>query len=242
MSSTIQLLLYCLLAFGVGASAGISDLLSRYSWTFRSIVVTSSGLAYLLINGAVAMAAYFAVVEFDLDFGLRGRPEVWRVVLVALFAMAALRSSVAKVRIGNQEVAAGLVAFFEPFTRRTIRSLDQQITDQGWSKIAPLITGMVYSASKQYLLVLTETTLRTLTEAEKTALRSAADKIDVQAVDDPTKMQLFAMLLVDTVGLALCTTFAKNAKIALVAENAKAAQQAEENLRRLRTAKDLLQS
>lgn len=232
---------YYLLAFLLGASAGLSDLFSKYPWTLRHIIWAWSGAFYLLVNGAVSVIAYFTVDAFGVTFGLIGKAEIFRVVLVALFAMAALRSSVANVRVGNQEVAAGVAALFEPFKRRTVREMDRRITAAMLEQIAPLITGLVFSTSKNYLVAVSLTSLRTLTEEEKKALEKGVAWIDGQLIDDPTKMQLFARLLVETVGLPLFTVFAKNAKVALLAENTKATKDAEENLRRLRAAKGLLE-
>ena len=234
--------LYYGLAFSLGAAAGLSDLFSKYPWTMLRILRTVSGLFYLFFNGMIAVLAYFTANQFGLRFGFSADAEVFRVGLIAIFAMAALRSSVANVRIGNQEVAAGLAAFFEPFTNRTVKELDRRITDSMIAEVTPLIAGLVYSTSKTYLLAVTMASLRTLTEADKKTLAKGVERIEEkELIDDPTRMLLLAILLVETVGLSLFKTFAKNAKVALLEQNIQAARDAEETLQRLRTAKGLLE-
>ena len=233
---------YYTLAFSLGAAAGLSDLFSKYPWTLRRILWTVSGLFYLFFNGIIAVLAYFTANRFGARFGFSAEVEVFRVGLIAIFAMAALRSSVANVRIGNQEVAAGLAAFFEPFTNRTVKEMDRRITDTMIEEVTPLIEGLVYSTSKTYLLAVTMASLRTLSDADKKTLAKGVERIEEkELIDDPTRMLLLAILLVETVGLSLFKTFAKNAKIALLAQNTQAARDAEENLRRLRAAKGLLE-
>src|SRR5688572_24536009 len=97
------------LAVAVGAAVGLSELLSRYKWSVGSILSSVAGWSYLLLNGGVAAVAYQAALDWGFGSGLQGRPEHWRVFLVAVGAMFLLRSSLAQVRFGTHEVGIGLV-------------------------------------------------------------------------------------------------------------------------------------
>src|SRR5687768_9824054 len=98
-----------LLAALCGGLVGLSELLSRYAWAVKPILLSGSGIAYLVINAGMAVLSYKAAVDFDITLGLEGKPEWWRVLVVSVLGMAILRSAFASIRIGERDVGVGLV-------------------------------------------------------------------------------------------------------------------------------------
>ena len=202
-----------LLAVAVGAAVGLSELLSRYSWSLGSILSSVAGWSYLLLNGGVAALAYRAAMDWGFGNVLQGKPEFWRVVLVAIGAMFLLRSSLAQVRFGSHEVGIGLVTILEVFSRRAERRLDQAVASERWSRVDKACTKLTYRATRAYWTAVVDTALASQSEGERAAFRAAVEKIDEMPVDDDTKMRLLAMALWELLGNSLFETIANEASV-----------------------------
>src|SRR5260221_7311126 len=140
-----------LIAFLVGSAVGLSELLSRYSWRTSVIFRSWPGLLYLGINGALAMLAYKAAVDWNFHAGLSGKPEGWRAAAAAACGMAILRSSFANLQFGSREFDAGFSVFIGIFKDKTERALDQQLAQDCWETVSPHIEGLTFLATKNYL-------------------------------------------------------------------------------------------
>jgi hypothetical protein len=231
---------YCAAAFLIGTSVGLSELLSRYSWTFRDIIMLSAGLTYLGLNGGVAVVAYLAAVQWNLLSVLHDKNELWRVLAISLLAMAALRSAFANIRIGGKEVAAGLASFIEIFLRRAERELDQKLGLGRLEAIADALEGLTYAATKDYFLAMTEGVMRSLTKPDVEGLQNDVSKIDALEVDDATKMALLGMRIVERTDLSLFVSLAQRAKVQLASANRLATERASDRIQRLAAARNLL--
>ena len=232
---------YCATAFLIGTAVGLSELLSRYAWTFRDIVKLSAGLTYLGLNGLVAVVGYLAAVQWNLLSALHDRNELWRVLAISLLAMAALRSAFANIRVGGKEVAAGLASFIEIFLRRAERELDQKLGFERLNAIADALEGLTYSATKDFFLAMTEGVLRSLTKPDVEGLQNDVAKIDALEVDDTTKMALLGMRIVERTNLSLFVSLAQRAKVQLAPANKLATEAASDRLEKLLAAKNRLQ-
>jgi hypothetical protein len=201
------------LAIAVGGAVGLSELLSRYKWSVGSILSSVAGWSYLLLNGGVAALAYQAALDWGFGSALQGRPEHWRVLLVAVGAMFLLRSSLAQVRFGSHEVGIGLVSILEVFSRRAERRLDQVIASERWAKVDKACTKLTYRATRPYWGAVTDTALASQSEGERATFRATIEKIDEMPVDDDTKMRLLAMALWELLGNRLFETIANEASV-----------------------------
>jgi hypothetical protein len=206
------------LAVAVGAAVGLSELLSRYRWSLGSILSSVAGWGYLMLNGAVAALAYRAALDWGFGTVLQGKPEHWRVLLVAVGAMFLLRSSLAQVRFGSHDVGIGLVTILEVFSRRAERRLDQVIASERWSKVDKACTKLTYRATQAYWSAVSDTALASQSEAERATFRSTVEKIDGMPVDDDTKMRLLAMALWELLGNKLFETVANEASVRFKSE------------------------
>lgn len=200
-----------LLAVAVGAAVGLSELLSRYRWSLASIASSFAGWCYLLLNGGVAALAYRAALDWGFGSALQGKPEFWRVLLVAIGAMFLLRSSLAQVRFGDHEIGLGLVSILEVFSRHAERRIDQVITSERWSKVDKACTKLTFRATVAYWTAVADTALVSQSENERAAFRATIEKIDKMPVDDDTKMRLLAMALLGLLGNSLFERIATEA-------------------------------
>jgi hypothetical protein len=201
------------MALGVGASVGLSELLSRYKWALRSILSSVAGWAYLALNGGVSALAYLAALDWGFGSALQNKPEHWRVLLVSIGAMFLLRSSLAQVRFGSQEVGIGLVTILEVFSRRAERRLDQEMAEERWSKVDTACTNLTYRATRNYWVAVSDTALASQGDSERATFRKTMDKIDEMPVDDDTKMRLLAMALWELLGHSLFEKVAGEASV-----------------------------
>lgn len=230
---------FCIESWFIGALVGLAELLSRYNWTIRRIVCSSSGFAYLAINGAVAALAYAAAVDSGFLIPADGKAEHWRVVIVSLGAMAAFRSAFAHLKIGGQDFPAGFAAIVDIFKRRAERVLDQDVAEERIERIAPLVEGLTYAATRNYLYAVTEGALRSVSEQEIEVLRKDFAKIDGLEVEDATKMQLLAIRIVELTSLELFVLFAKRAQKQLAPQNAAEIERAAQKRQKFAAARRL---
>lgn len=228
---------YYPIAFVLGVSAGLSELLSRHRWSLVDVVPRRCAARYYVINGVVAVVTYCVAVEWKLQFGLDGHSEIWRVTLVALFAMALLRSSFANIQVGEKEWSAGLAGFFGAFSKEALQVLDRELTNERWTALAPYIQSLVYASARPYLVTVAETTLQSMSEADRKEIRKQAETIDNLVAAESVKMHLLAMLLVSFVGQDLFVSFAKSASTVLAPEAKKESIAAEKRLSQLEDAK-----
>lgn len=210
---------YYFAAFLVGSLTGLAELLSKYSWSLKVIVHSPAGRTYLIINGLVAVFAYYAAVGWGLLENLAGAKEVWRVLFVSLFAMAALRSSFVNLKIGDQDVAGGLAVFLSVFSNRAERSLDQTVGLLRYEAMRTAVAGLRYRATQGHFMAVSAGVLRSLSADELDTLRQDVSKIDLAEVDDETKMVLFAVRLTEAIGDELFVKIASHVQPLLASEN-----------------------
>jgi len=230
--------LYFLISFTVGCIVALSELLGRYSWSLSDILRSAAGRAYLMLNGAISLIAYLAALDWKLGLGLEGRSEIWRVLLVSISAMAVIRSAFLNVKVDGKEVSAGFALIFDIFVRRSERVLDQELTEKMWLEITPIIKGMSYKETHSHLMVLSKGALRSISKEEEEALEQALSKIDRLEVDDSTKMQLLAMLLVHKTSISLFKTLAAQVKEQNLTENKLAKDSVADKLSKLKQLKE----
>ena len=100
--------------------------------------------------------------------------------------------------------------------------------------------GLTYTVTKTYLFAVSEGVLRSISKQEIEVLNKHVARIDSLAVNDATKMQLFAMRIVEVTGLELFVSFAKAARVNLGDENLLATKQRATKLKKLSEVKALL--
>ena len=237
---TIPVQMY-LLAFSIGFAVGLSELLSRYSWSVKMILTSGPGWAYTAVNGFAAVIAYRAAVDWNIPAGLIGKPEWWRVLLVSGIAMAVLRSAFTTVRIREERVGIGLVSVVDVFLRRAERGLDQRLTHLRWKHVGSIVADLEYEVTREYFLSVTLTVLPSLTDRERATIQSETDKIQKLDVDTDTKMRLLALYVATKLGDDLFLEIASNAKLKFAAESEAERGRRHRNLVRLAKLKDALQ-
>ena len=233
--------IYCYgLAFVIGGLVGLSELAGKYNWALWHIVFSTGGSMYLVVNGVVATLAYFAAVQWNFHFGLEGKAEFWRILVVSVLGMGAFRSSFANLKLKNNEFAIGFASLIEVFKKRAETALDRGVFQRHIDEVYPVLTGMSYAASRDYLLAVSQHALQSISAQENAALTKEVAKIDALEVNDATKMQLFSLILVQRTSMKLFVRLAEQAKSNLGPQNDKAVRLAQERLDRLALAKSKL--
>src|SRR5262245_19946959 len=103
-----------LVVFLIGAGVGLGELVSRYRDEPTRTIVTSPAALYVAINGGASVYALFALNVFGVKPGDDDAQSRLLIVMAAGFgAMAVLRSALFKVRVGDDDIGVGPVAFLE---------------------------------------------------------------------------------------------------------------------------------
>ena len=132
---------FYVLAFLLGGLVGLSELLARHPWRLTEIVASSAGWLYLFLNASVSVVAYRAAIDWDLLESVRAKGEIWRVLIVSIVAMAAIRSAFANIRVNGKDVAAGLALFLETFLVRTEEALNHKLARKRWTSVTTAVQG-----------------------------------------------------------------------------------------------------
>jgi hypothetical protein len=228
-----ECILYCVTAFALGGLVGLTELLHRYKWNLCDIGGCAAGWFYICLNGIASLAAYLLAVDWNLYFGLEGKSEVWRVILVSSMSLTLLRVSFAKLHSEHPESAAGPSAILQFAMGRAEKSLDRKLALKRWESIQSVVIGLNFKKARPYILAVSETTLRALSTSEINILRNDVAKIDALDVEDVVKMKLFAYRLTEEITLELFESFAKAAKTELGTSNDVPVEQVAAKLQRL---------
>jgi hypothetical protein len=200
-------------AFAVGAFVGLSELLSRYTSAGAfEIARLRGGKSYLVLNGLVAVLAYYAAVDWQINLGLEGKSEIWRVLLISVASMAILRTSFLNLRFGDKEVPTGMATFVQIFLTRSERSLDQELEGARYTRIGNVLKGLTYESVRKHILVESRLLLKSLTPKDLNDLDEAAKKIDEVDLEDDTKMKLLSRRIIDIIGENLFVKIAQTIK------------------------------
>src|SRR5712692_71545 len=112
--------------FYIGALVGTGEIVSRYRDAPERALWTVSALLYILINAAAACVALYVIGVFKVAAtGDPLRIIVTQVLMAGFGAMAFFRTSLFTVRVGDQDVAIGPVAFLQVVLGATDRAVDR---------------------------------------------------------------------------------------------------------------------
>ena len=81
-----------------------------------------------------------------------------------------------------------------------------------WDAIQSVVENLTFSGSRNYIMAVSEGTLRALSPKEVETLRKDVTTIEKLEVEDVVKMKLFAFRLTEEISLELFTSFALAAK------------------------------
>jgi hypothetical protein len=137
--------------FGIGALVGLGELVSRYRDAPEHAVRTMPALLYIALNSVAAIAALQLVETFNVIPGKTEGDAISRILLAGFGAMAFFRTSVFTVRVGDQDVSIGPVAFLQIVLHATDRAVDRVRADARAGAVAACMAGVSFDAAKAAL-------------------------------------------------------------------------------------------
>jgi hypothetical protein len=118
---------YNLIVLGLGAGAGLAELLARYRSDPGQLLRTTGAWLYVAINALAAVGALGVIRVLGLTFGARspGVQHLLQVIIAGLGALAFFRSSISILRIGNRDVGIELAAIVNTMLEAVDKSVDR---------------------------------------------------------------------------------------------------------------------
>jgi len=126
------------LVFALGGLLGLTEILGRYSDSPTTGLKSPGAFFYVLVNASASALALFLLARLA--------PEIinpiTQVILAGLGAMAFLRSSVFKAKVGNEEVAIGPAIILDTLLKFADAQVDRGRAIDRASRIASIIQSL----------------------------------------------------------------------------------------------------
>ena len=199
-----------LLAFAVavtlfGGAVGMAELVSRYrDAPTRAIASLPAGL-YIALNAAASLAAFGLIQVFDFRFGVTGADAgaklLWVQALVASFgAMAAFRSSLFTVRVGDQDVGVGPQGLLQIILDAADRGVDRERAAGRAAEVATAMKDLSFQRAYIALPTLCLELMQNLPQDQQAALGDEIRKLKDAPMDEATKALVLGLKLMNVVG------------------------------------------
>jgi hypothetical protein len=131
-----------ILVAALGGAVGVGELASRYRDEPIKAILSIPATVYVLLNATAAILALVLSRHFEL-WTTTEEPVSWSQVLAAgLGAMVLLRSSVFRIKMGNQDVAVGPSSFLQSIIDAADRAVDRvRAQERAWA-VAHVMEGV----------------------------------------------------------------------------------------------------
>jgi mRNA-degrading endonuclease toxin of MazEF toxin-antitoxin module len=191
-----------LIAAGLGALVGATELISRYRDRPASLVRVLSTWAYVLINAVAGVAALLLMHIFGWDFGAT-TPDARSAlqVLVASFgSMALFRSALFTVRIHDQDVAVGPSTLLTALLASADRGVDRVVAQNRSARARQIMVHVSFAKSRLALPALCLALLQNVPAEDQRDLRTAVDALAASEMTDTQKALNLGLLLMNVAG------------------------------------------
>lgn len=199
-----------LAVFGIGLLVGVGELVSRYRDAPEHAIRTTPALLYIALNACAAVAALALVEAFDVVKGKDEAAGITRVLLAGFGAMAFFRTSVFTIRVGDQDVSIGPVAFLQIVLHAADRAVDRVRADARASAVAACMSGVSFQAAQAALPAFCMALMQNVPADEQQELGDAVKILQTSAMDDQTKAKNLGLLLMNVVGEKVLLTAVNN--------------------------------
>jgi hypothetical protein len=199
-----------LAVFGIGVLVGVGELVSRYRDAPEHAIRTTPALLYIALNAVAAVAALALVESFGVVKGTDRAAGITRVLLAGFGAMAFFRTSVFTIRVGDQDVSIGPVAFLQIVLHAADRAVDRVRADARASAVAACMSGVSFQAAQAALPAFCMQLMQNVPADEQNEVGDAVKILQSSAMDDQTKAKNLGLLLMNVVGEKVLLTAVAN--------------------------------
>lgn len=195
--------------FVLGASFGISELISRYRDEPRRALFSWAALLYIIVNALAAVFALNLVRVFGWLSDGEPLQAAYRQVLVSGFgAMALFRSSLFIFRIGGAEINFGPVFVLQIILGVADRAVDRRRGRSRSSDVSLIMKDVSFDKAKELLPIYCLALMQNLSKDEQEALARDVASIGETNITDPVaanrqKSVLLGLRLLSVIGTDL---------------------------------------
>src|SRR5258708_5324721 len=187
--------------FYIGALVGVGELVARYRDAPESALWTWAAGMYVAVNSAAAIAALYVVQVFHVAESPDAlKTRITQIFLAGFGAMGVFRSSFFTVRVGEQDISIGPVAFLQVVLRATDRAVDRVRARARAETVSTCMAGVsfdrAYSALPAFCLAL----MQNVSSDEEKDIRDGVKRLQVAALDNDTKVKNLALMLLNVIG------------------------------------------
>jgi hypothetical protein len=201
---TDTILISKILAGMVGGIVAMSELIARYPDRPLAALRMPVAIAYVAFNIVVAEAAFLLASTQGWMFGLNGSDEgliLWTQVLISAAAgMVLLRSSIFRIRAGNEELAIGPAGLLDLSLNLLDRQLDTTIAQKRASVVAEVMHNVSYKKARTVLPRYVVALIQAPNSEDEDRLQRAITDLDRADIDDETKSYTLGLILLELAG------------------------------------------
>lgn len=200
-----------LVACGLGALIGITDIISRYRDEPDNALGTWPSMFYLFINALASGVTLVSVRAFNWNFGLEGTSAAWAQVLMAgLGAMAMLRASIWNIKVADENVPIGLNRFLDALLLTVDRAVDRKRAAQRAQSVSEIMKDVDFEKARQALPSYCFGLLQNLPLDEQEKFARKVTLLSGAQMTPRVKSLLLGLSLLNLVGEKLLETAVKN--------------------------------
>jgi hypothetical protein len=190
-----------IIAVLIGALVGTGEIVSRYRDAPERALWTMSALLYILINAAASCAALYVIWRFKVAVTADSLRTIITQTLMAGFgAMAFFRTSLFIVRVGEQDVAIGPVAFLQVVLSATDRAVDRLRAEARAVSVTDSMEGVSFDRAWTALPSFCFNLMQNVPAEEQKAAAAAVTALKGSDIDNETKGKNLGLLLLNIVG------------------------------------------
>ena len=188
-------------AFLIGALVGIGEIVSRYRDAPERALWTMSAMLYVLINAGASCVALFVIWKFKIAAtGDSLRVIITQTLMAGFGAMAFFRTSLFIVRVGEQDVAIGPVAFLQVMLGAIDRAVDRIRAEARGASVTQSMEGISFDRASEALSAFCFALMQNVSPDEQKAAGDAIKALKGSSIDNETKVKNLGLLLLNVVG------------------------------------------
>lgn len=187
----------------LGGIVGLGELASRYrDAPERALSRSAAAWFYCAINALASVAALHLLAVFDVTFGQTNATALkWlRILAAGVSAMALFRTSLFTVRIGNQDVGIGPVAFLQVILDAVDRAVDRRRATGRAAEVQALMAGLSFDKALIALPAYCLALMQNLSREDQTKLAESLVTLKNTDAPEAVKLRILAVHLLNAVG------------------------------------------